>query len=234
MDSYYLTWFGRYAARRWTHTLVGALGRHDVDLNRSVDFGPGSYSTQGSTHGTSFGLLYELGYVIPLDDEGSACLQPLVNISYWHVGLDSCNEQGSDAALHIGAQSMDVVTFGLGARAQTYALENLYNRSCLLEGRVLLKLDAGDTRSRCDVSLLADRSRNGRVRAAETGRFGVEIGAGFAVPLGQDSGTIFLDVPAHICPFLPIYKVSVIGKTITFSFSSFCACSDNSTIQEPQ
>ena len=198
VDSYYLTLFGRYAARRWTHTLVGALGRHDVELNRSVDFGPGAYSTQGSTHGTSFGLLYELGYVIPLDDEGSACLQPHANISYRHVGLDSCNEQGSDAALHIGAQSMDVVTFGLGARAQTYALENLYNRSCLLEGRVLLKLDAGDTRSHCDMALLADRSRNGRVRAAETGRFGVEIGAGFAVPLGQDSGTIFLDAGVEL------------------------------------
>lgn len=198
LDTYYVTLFGRYAARRWTHTLVGAFGWADAELKRRVDYGSGSYSTRGSSDGMSFGMLYELGYVIPLDEDATSCLQPIVNISYRHVGLDAYDESGSDAGLHVGRQDMDVVTFGLGARAQTYALENLYNRSCLLEGRVLFKLDAGDTRSHSSVALLADRGRGGRVRSAETGRFGVEMGAGMAIPLGADSGSVFLDAGVEL------------------------------------
>lgn len=193
VDSYYLALFGRYTVSRWTHTMVGAIGWSDVELKRRVDFGSGGYSTSGSTDAMSFGLLYELGYVIPLDEDGVSCLQPIANVSYRHVGLDAYDERGSDGALHIGRQDMDIVTFGLGARAQTYALENVYNRSCLLEGRVLLKLDAGDTRSHSEISLLADRRRGGRVRSAENGRFGVELGAGITVPLGAESGSLFLD-----------------------------------------
>ena len=193
IDTCYLSLFGRYAARRWTHTLVGTIGWADVELKRSVDYGAGSYSTSGSSDGLGFGMLYELGYVIPLDEDSSSCLQPIVNISYRHAGIDAYNESGSDAGLHVGRQDMDVVTFGLGARAQTYAMEDVYNRSCLLEGRVLFKLDAGDVRSHSNVSLLADRARGGRVRSAEMGRFGVEMGAGMTVPIGADSGSLFMD-----------------------------------------
>ena len=193
IDTCYLTIFGRYAARRWTHTLVGTIGWADVELKRSVDYGAGGYSTSGSSDGLGFGMLYELGYVIPLGEDSSSCLQPLVNISYRHAGIDAYNESGSDAGLHVGRQDMDVVTFGFGARAQTSAMEDVYNRSCLLEGRVLLKLDAGDVRSHSNVSLLADRARGGRVRSAEMGRFGVEMGAGMTIPIGVVSGSLFMD-----------------------------------------
>ena len=198
VNSYYLTLFGRYIARRWTHTLVGAFGWSDVELNRYVDFGMGAYRTHGSPEGKSFGLLYELGYVIPLDEEELACLQPIANISYRHAGVEGYREHGSDAALHIGKQDMDLVTFGLGARAQAYALENMANRSCLLEGRILLKMDAGDTRSHSNVVLLADQSRGSRIRSAETGRFGVEVGAGISVPVGPESGSLFLDASVEL------------------------------------
>jgi outer membrane autotransporter protein len=193
IDTCYLSLFGRYAARRWTHTLVGTIGWADVELKRSVDYGAGSYSTSGSSDGLGFGMLYELGYVIPLDEDSSSCLQPIVNISYRHAGIDAYNESGSDAGLHVGRQDMDVVTFGLGARAQTYAMEDVYNRRCLLEARVLFKLDAGDVRSHSNVSLLADRARGGRVRSAEMGRFGVEMGAGMTIPIGVDTGSLFMD-----------------------------------------
>ena len=193
IDTCYLTLFGRYAARRWTHTLVGSIGWADVELKRRVDYGTGSYSTSGNSDGLGFGMLYELGYVIPLGEDSTSCLQPIVNISYRHAGIDAYNESGSDAGLHVGRQDMDVVTFGLGARAQTYAMEDVYNRSCLLEGRVLFKLDAGDVRSHSNVSLLADRARGGRVRSAEMGRFGVEMGAGMTIPIGADAGSLFMD-----------------------------------------
>lgn len=193
MDHYYLTLFGRYAARRWTHTLVAAAGWADVSLNRHVNFPGGGYRTHGSTDGNSFGFLYELGYVIPLDEDDRACVQPIFNISYRHVALDSYMERGSDAALHFGSQEMDAVSFGLGARAQTYALENMLNRRSLLEARMLLKVDAGDVRSNADIALRSLRSRAGRVRSAESGRVGLEMGAGISVPIGVDYGYLFLD-----------------------------------------
>lgn len=193
LDSYYLTLFGRYVRHRWTNTLVVSAGLADITLDRRVDYGSGSYRTHGSTHAVSLGMLYELGYVIPLDEDNRSCLQPLANISYRHVGVDSYREHGSDAALHIGKQNMDVVTFGLGARAQTYALENLYNRSSLLEARLMLKMDAGDRRSHSRVALLESPAYAGRVRSAEQGMIGLEMGAGLTIPLGSESGHLFLD-----------------------------------------
>lgn len=193
MDHYYLSMFGRYVWRRWTHTLVGAIGWADVSLSRHVSFPGGHYRTHGSTDGHSYGFLYELGYVIPLDEENRACLQPVFNVSYRHTALDSFTEHGSDAALHFSSQSMDTVTFGLGARAQTYALENTMNRSSLLEARALFKVFAGDTRSDVAARLGALPERGGRVRSADAGRVGLELGAGIAVPVGVDSGFLFLD-----------------------------------------
>ncbi len=193
VDNYYLTLFGRYAVNRWTHTFIGAMGWSDISLKRRVSFTDGGYHTKGSTDGTSFGLLYELGYVIPLDEDMQSCLQPVANISYRHASVDSYSEHGSDAALNFDSQSMNVVGFGLGLRAQTYALENSLNRKALLEGRALLKADAGDRCSDTSVSLQALRSRGGRIRSAETGRVGMEMGAGISIPVGPNAGFIFLD-----------------------------------------
>lgn len=192
-DTYYLTLFGRYVRHRWTHTLVFSAGLSDMDLKRRVDYGEGSYHTRGTPKGYGIGLLYELGYVIPLDEENRSCLQPLFNFSYRHIGLDSYQEHGSDAALHAGSQNMDTISFGLGARAQAYALENMANRSCLLEGRALLKMDAGDRRSHCHVHFVKSPGCSSRIRSAEQGIIGMEIGAGIAIPLGQESGHLFLD-----------------------------------------
>lgn len=214
MDHYYLTLFGRYAARRWTHTLVAAVGWADVSLNRHVNFPGGGYRTHGSTDGNSFGFLYELGYVIPLDEDNRACLQPVFNISFRHAALDSYTERGSDAALHFGSQEMNTVSFGLGARVQTYALENMLNRRSLLETRMLLKVDAGDARSDVDVALQSFRSRGGRVRSAEMGRVGLEMGAGISVPIGVDYGYLFLD-----CSFEFRADVTDINGTVGYRFS---------------
>lgn len=198
VNHYYLSLFGRYVHHRWTHTLVGAMGVSDAEIKRHVRYGMGGYNTTARTDGLSYGLLYEIGYVIPLDDDQRSCLQPVANISYRHAGYSGFSEHGSSAGLHVGSQSMDMVSFGLGARVQTYALENLYNRTSLLEARALLKLDAGDHRNHADVALLADRSRLGRVQSARQGAFGVELGAGITIPLGADAGQLFLDASVEI------------------------------------
>jgi hypothetical protein len=62
-----------------------------------------------------------------------------------------------------------------------------------MEARALLKADAGDRSSDSSVSLQALQSRGGRIRSAETGRFGMEMGAGISIPVGVGAGFIFLD-----------------------------------------
>lgn len=193
VDNYYLSLFGRYIRNRWVHTMVGSIGLADISMKRNVQYGSGSYRTSGSTDGVSVGLMYELGYVIPLDAESRSCIEPVFNITYRHIGIEGYREHGSDAALHVGRQNMDIVTFGLGARGQTYALENLYNRSCLLEARLLFKIDAGDRRSHGIMTLLADSSRSARIKSAEQGLFGMEMGMGISIPIGAGGGNLFMD-----------------------------------------
>ena len=197
-DVYYLSFFGRYAANRWTHTMVGTMGMADVSMRRYVNHEQGGYESKGSTHGFACGLLYEVGYVIPVDDDMQTCIQPIVNVSFRYAGVRGYREHGSDASLYSGAQSMKVATFGLGARAQTYAFENLYNRMSLVEARFLLKLDAGDRQSHHMVALLADVGRGGRVISAKQGVFGLEAGAGITLPLGMESSHLFLDAGVEL------------------------------------
>lgn len=194
-DTYYVSLFARYAAHRWTHTFVGTIGRADASLKRTVDYGAGSYKTEGDTVGLGFGLMYEVGYVIPVNEESSACFQPVFNITWRHAGIDGYNESGSDAALHAGSQTVDVVTLGLGARVQAAVGENIYNRTALLEARALLKADIGDRKSDLDVSVPGAAAN---IESAELGAVGVELGAGLSVPVGAEGGVLFIDGSAEL------------------------------------
>lgn len=200
VDSYYLALYGKYSHNRWNHTWAAALGWSDIDLKRHVAYGSGSYHTKGNTSGMGVGLLYELGYDIPLYTESSALMQPVFNISYRHAGIDAYREHGSDAALHFSKQDMDVFTFGLGLRVYTTAFESVYNRTCPVHTRFLVKADAGDIRSHTRSSLLNLPERSGRVRSAETHRLGLEMGIGISVPIGESSSSLFLDC-SYDCRF---------------------------------
>lgn len=191
-DSYYLSFFARYAASAWTHTFVASVGWADASLDRTVSYGGGQYKASGNTEGFGFGLLYELGYVVPLNEEATACLQPIFNVAWKHTSVNSYSEHGSDAALRAGDQTMDVVTFGLGARFQSALPENIYNRTAILEARALLKADAGDDRNHVDTGLLYGTNTAG-IESAKAGALGVELGAGLTIPVGAESGALFLD-----------------------------------------
>lgn len=71
--------------------------------------------------------------------------------------------------------------------------ENIYNRSSLLEGRLLAKFDLGDRHSSLSSSLAMLPGSGGRIRSAEYGVCGVEAGVGLSVPLGRSSGNLFID-----------------------------------------
>lgn len=213
--SCYMSVFGKYTRRRWSHSLVGAFGWSDIELKRRVSYGSGQYRTSGNTDGVSLGLLYEVGYDIPLNTVSPALLQPIFNISYRHTGIDGYREHGSDAALRFGKQDMDVVTFGLGLRLHTTAFESLYNRSCPVYTRFLVKADAGDTRSHVTSSLLALSGRRARVRTAESHRLGLEMGIGITIPIGEESGSLFMDC-SYECRFDESEVNGAVGYRLSF------------------
>ncbi len=197
-DRYYVSAFVRLRDQRWQHTLLGSAGRLEADLDRCVSCGSGSYRTHGSTHGWGYGLMYELGYHIPLDEDAATTLQPIANVSWRYVDVKGYRESGGDAALQVRGQDYHVVTFGAGARLQTEVGENLFNRRGLLEGRALLKLDAGDREGEAITALLGGGGYAARVRSRKLGAVGVELGAGLSVPLSEDAGFLFLDASAEL------------------------------------
>ena len=192
MDTYYVTLFARYAKSAWTHTFVGTIGLMDGSFDRTVNIGGANYQTEGDTDGMSFGLMYEVGYVMPLDEDATACLQPIFNVMLRHAGVGSYTEKGSDAALDVDSQSVTTLTFGLGARLQAVVGESLYNRASIFEARALVKADVGDRSSEVDVAFVGS-SHTATVESAELGAVGVELGAGLTIPVGDDDGSIFID-----------------------------------------
>ncbi len=193
VETYYVSAFARATKGAWVHTFVGTLGTSTSDISRTVSHSHGSYHTEGSADGMAFGLLYELGRTFALNEDATACWQPVFNVSYRHTEVDAYTESGSDAALSVGDQSLDTVTFGLGGRFQAVVGENVYNRTSIFEARALAKLDAGDRESEMNVALLNAPLGRASVKSAEVGAVGVELGVGLTVPVGFEAGSIFID-----------------------------------------
>ena len=198
LDTTYLSIFGRKTVGAWMHSIVLSGGMADVTLNRTVNHVTGSYSTKGSTDGYAVGLLYELGYSKVLRADGSFILQPVFNVELRHAGVKGYAETGSDAGLRVDDISQNVLTFGLGARMQRIVGENAFNRAAVLEGRFLLKADAGDNSSKADNALINGAARSAEVESAEVGPVGIEIGAGLTIPVGVKSGTLFVDASVEL------------------------------------
>lgn len=197
MDTYYVSLFGRYSESAWTHTFVATIGRMDGTLERTVAYPGGSYTTEGDADGMSFGAMYEVGYVIALDEDAQTCIQPIFNISVRHASVDGYTEDGADTALEVGDQSLTTCTIGLGVRMQSVVGESLYNRSSVFEARALAKADIGDRYSEAEVGFATGGNR-ADVRSEEIGAFGVELGAGLTVPVGDDDGSIFIDASLEL------------------------------------
>ena len=197
MDTYYVSAYAQIVRGAWRHTLVATVGTASIDAKRTVSYGDGSYTTSGSTDGTSFGALYEVGYSIPLYTDGSMCLQPVANVAVRHSTLDAYTESGSTAALDVDSQKNTVVTLGFGARLQAALDGSFWNRTSYFEGRALVKVDCGDSYGESRVALHEVGATHGTVRSVDRGSVGVELGAGLTVPVG-DGGEVFMDVSAEL------------------------------------
>ena len=198
MDTIYVSAFARYSKQAWTHTFIGTIGMMDASYDRTVNYGGKSYTAQGDTDGMAFGLMYEVGRVYSIDEDGDACWQPIFNVAYRHSTVGGYTEKGTDAALKVDDQTLDTITLGAGARVQAVVGENIFNRTSVFEARALAKFDIGDTASEADVALV-NGTGHGTDESAELGAFGVELGAGLSVPVGDENdGTIFFDVSAEL------------------------------------
>ena len=71
--------------------------------------------------------------------------------------------------------------------------ENIYNRSSLLEGRLLATFDVGDRRSSTAAGLALLPGSAGNIHSAELSVCGFEAGVGLSVRLGRSSGNLFAD-----------------------------------------
>jgi len=198
MDTYYLSAFARYSSRAWTHTFIATIGMMDSSYERTVSYGDKSYTAEGDTDGMALGLMYEVGRVYNIDEDGDACWQPVFNVAYRHTTVGGYTEKGGDAALKVDDQTLDTITLGAGARVQAVVGENIFNRTSVFEARALAKFDIGDRASEADVAFI-NAGRSATVESAELGAFGVELGAGLSVPVGDENdGTIFFDVSAEL------------------------------------
>ena len=198
LDSYYASLFGRYQDRRWAHTLILTGGWNDAKLNRTVNYGEGSYGTQGSTSGWGFGAMYELTYDVYLNENRSSVLQPLFNASVVTTRMDGYEETGAgNAGLNVGRQDWTTGTLALGGRWMGLVGSNIFGREALAEIRVNAAQDLGDRRGETNVSLLGNPGFAQSVRGAKTGTTALQLGAGLSVPVGT-KGTIFVNGNADI------------------------------------
>ena len=193
LDSYYANLFGRYQSKRWAHTLILTGGWNDAKLNRTVNYGEGSYSTQGNTSGWGFGAMYELTYDVYLNEDRSSILQPLANASVVTTRMDGYTETGAgNAGLNVGKQEWTTGTVALGGRWMGLIGSNIFGREALAEFRVNAAQDMGDRRGETNVALLGNPGFMQSVRGTKVGTTALQIGAGLSVPVGTQ-GTVFIN-----------------------------------------
>ncbi|WP_418173800.1 autotransporter-associated beta strand repeat-containing protein, partial [Akkermansia sp.] len=179
LDSYYANLFGRYQSKRWAHTLILTGGWNDAKLNRTVDYGAGSYRTQGNTNGWGMGAMYELTYDIYLNENRSSILQPLFNASVVTTRMDGYRETGAgNAGLSVDKQEWTTGTLALGGRWMGLVGSNIFGREALAELRINAAQDLGDDRGETSVGFLANPGYTQQVRGAKVGRTALQIGAG--------------------------------------------------------
>lgn len=198
LDTYYVSAFARVSSGSWLHTFVGSFGLAQVDMNRTVTYGDASYTVDSDTQGRGIGLMYELGYGMVLNNSGTVCLQPVFNVAWRYMSVDSYDENGSTAALSVDSQSYSTLSFGMGARLQAVMGSNIFNHSGLVEARALLKLDMGDRQGESHTAYRYAPEGRATVKSVERGMAGLELGAGVSVPLGAERGDVFFDVSADL------------------------------------
>lgn len=215
LDSYYLTFMGRFRTTRWAHTVVATVGLNEAKLDRTVNYGAGSYNTQGSTSGWGGGIMYEAAYNIELNPEGTSTLAPLFAASLVRTSLKGYEETGEkELGLNVGKQEWTTFSVSLGARWTTEMGENVFGRTALFELQAAVAQDLGDSQGETDVALQVNPTVSRKVKAAEVGKTALQLGVGLHAPVNENS-QLYLNGSAELRAGMTSWNVTVGYK---FSF----------------
>ncbi len=219
LDTYYVNLYTHHRSGSFHHSFVLSAGFSDAEFNRTICGGVApyvlDYVTNGRTNGTGFGAAYELAYDIPLNEQKSSLLQPLIGLSFVTTKMDGYNEGGAgDVGLHVGEQESTLTTLTAGARFLSQCGEQAFSRAAVLALRANVAVDMGDRRSEADVSFLGDRSYSGRIRSAETGVVGAQLGASVSVPVNRDT-VFYMNGEADLRSSSSSWNVGA-GVSVTF------------------
>lgn len=197
MDTFYVSAFAQVTSSSWRHTFICTVGRAEMEMDRTVNYGTGSYTTHGNTDSLGLGLMYELGYSVSLSEDAATCLQTVFNVAWKTNRMGDYTESGSDAALRVKSGDYNSVTLGLGARVQAAVGANAWNRIGVLEGRALVKSELGDREGVANVAFQRAGSPEAQVKSSEKGAVGVELGAGLTLPVSGVSD-VFVDFSVEL------------------------------------
>jgi uncharacterized protein YhjY with autotransporter beta-barrel domain len=190
--------FAHYKKNAWGHTLVLTGTTTDADLDRTVDYGAGSYKTKGSTDGYGIGALYELTYDVALNDKGTSLLQPLFDASIVHTSLDGYTETGAgDAGLKVGKQDWTTASLAVGARWSGSFGTQTVGRTLFGELRTAVSQDFGDKQGKTAVALSGAPDFSQNVYGAKQGATAWQISGGISTNVGQN-GTIYANAGAEL------------------------------------
>ncbi|WPX41137.1 hypothetical protein QET93_003340 [Akkermansia sp. N21116] len=198
MEVYYVNLFGRYQSGKWGHNVILTAGWSQSDIDRTVPCGSGSYTGHGTPGGQVWGAMYEGTYDISLNEENSAILQPLVNVSILKSSVDDYTEEGAGSAgLRAGGMDATTGTVSAGVRWMGLTGGNLFGRESLAEVRAQVSQDFGDTRNEAQVGFVGVPGFSRGVKGSKAGTTGLQFGAGLSIPTG-DQGTIFVEANADL------------------------------------
>ncbi len=203
-DSYTVSLWERTRDDRWAHTFVVSAGLNDAKLNRTVNYGVGSYTTHGKTDGYSLGALYELSYDVPLNTDSTRVLQPFATASVVHGVVNGYAESSRDrTGLNVGRQDLTLATLALGARwlMLTNASKAL-NRTIRTELRAAVAQDFGERRAKADVALQANPGYATGVYGSRTGSTALQFGGNLLIPVTENMDVtldVNADLRAHSC-----------------------------------
>ncbi len=190
LDSYWLSLYLHTSTRKaWGHTVVISGGVASADLDRTVNYDNGSYSTTGSTDGYGLGLLYELTYDANLNEEKSQKIRPYFNAAITYSALDGWAESSPDGGVCLNVDDHDIflARFSLGVRWIADLNPSAIARPIHTMLGVGVAQDVGDSRSEADVALQMQPGEVASIRSAEAGSTSLQLEAGISVPIATST-----------------------------------------------
>ncbi len=206
LDTNYMSIYGQVESGAWRHRFAISAGWGEADITRHIYHEGGSYETNALSNTYSATQFYELGYHLDVN------WTLLASFTIQHANVDAYSETGSGAGLEVGSQVSDWGTLAIGIENHILYGGGEYSPS--LHSRILFKTYLGDKGSTSEVQFQAG-GNSAIIKGTEAGNFGIEMGTGFQLPLGEKGGVIFIDAAIELREELTDANASV-GYSISF------------------